>query len=290
MAAVTAIAIGVITPDEITVAPAQRRAVSILVQPEHAERAAILAGQGFAVLALRRGALSKTPGNGIQRIIEIGPARRAIPGIGGKGARLAFPPGKGALRIMNFIRRHAGEEIVTRVEGTDMVKTEPAIGARPFAIAHHAFCRGRAEFAGLGAARLHTALTRALDPAVETRARPILSVKFPRHAAPRFGKARYIGRMTPPATAPLADIIADRLTSALSPSQLEVINESHLHAGHGGDPGTGESHFAVRVESAGFAGLNRVARQRLVNQALADLLATRIHALSIRATAPGEGQ
>ena len=94
--------------------------------------------------------------------------------------------------------------------------------------------------------------------------------------------------MTLPATAPLADIIADRLATALDPSRLEVTNDSHLHAGHGGDPGTGESHFSVAVESAAFAGHNRVARQRLVNRALADLLATRIHALSIRAWAPGE--
>jgi len=94
--------------------------------------------------------------------------------------------------------------------------------------------------------------------------------------------------MQPLATAPLADIITDRLTAALAPSRLEVVNESYLHAGHGGDPGTGESHFNVTVESPAFVGLSRVARQRLVNQALADLLATRIHALSIRAWAPGE--
>jgi BolA protein len=96
--------------------------------------------------------------------------------------------------------------------------------------------------------------------------------------------------MTAIATAPLAEIIAARLTTALDPSRLEVINESHLHAGHLGDDGTGESHFAVTVESAAFVGLNRVARQRLVNKALADLLATRIHALSIRATIAGEAQ
>ena len=96
--------------------------------------------------------------------------------------------------------------------------------------------------------------------------------------------------MTTIATAPLAEIIAARLTAALDPSRLEVVNESHLHAGHLGDDGTGESHFAVVVESGAFAGLNRVARQRLINKALADLLATRIHALSIRTTAPGEAQ
>lgn len=91
------------------------------------------------------------------------------------------------------------------------------------------------------------------------------------------------------ATAPLDRIIADRLRAALDPSHLAVSNDSHLHAGHMGDDGTGETHFSVVVESPRFAGLTRVARQRLVNAALADLLATRIHALAIRAHAPGEG-
>jgi BolA protein len=99
--------------------------------------------------------------------------------------------------------------------------------------------------------------------------------------------------MTDLATEPnpqtLADTIAARLTAALAPTALTVSNESHLHAGHLGDDGTGESHFSVQVESAAFAGLNRVARQRLVNRALADLLATRIHALAIATRAPGEG-
>ncbi|WP_296612827.1 BolA family transcriptional regulator [Sphingomonas sp.] len=94
--------------------------------------------------------------------------------------------------------------------------------------------------------------------------------------------------MTDTATGPLAEIIAARLSENLTPSRLEVINDSHHHAGHMGDDGTGESHFTVIVESERFAGLNRVARQRLVNQALADLLSSRIHALAIRARAPGE--
>lgn len=93
----------------------------------------------------------------------------------------------------------------------------------------------------------------------------------------------------PPAAAePLADTIAARLSAALAPTRLAVSNDSHLHAGHAGHDGTGESHFSVSVEAPSFAGLSRVARQRLVNGALADLLATRIHALAIRATAPGE--
>jgi BolA protein len=94
--------------------------------------------------------------------------------------------------------------------------------------------------------------------------------------------------MTDTSTAPLGEIIAARLTDSLTPSHLEVINDSHHHAGHMGDDGTGESHFTVIVESERFVGLNRVARQRLVNQALADLLSSRIHALAIRARAPGE--
>lgn len=91
-----------------------------------------------------------------------------------------------------------------------------------------------------------------------------------------------------PAPVPLADIIAERLTVALAPTRLDVSNDSHLHAGHMGDDGTGETHFTVTVESPSFAGQNRVARQRAVNHALADLLATRIHALAIKARAPGE--
>lgn len=94
--------------------------------------------------------------------------------------------------------------------------------------------------------------------------------------------------MTDTSTGPLAEIIAARLSENLTPSRLEVINDSHHHAGHMGDDGTGESHFTVIVESDRFVGLNRVARQRLVNQALADLLSSRIHALAIRARAPGE--
>jgi BolA protein len=94
--------------------------------------------------------------------------------------------------------------------------------------------------------------------------------------------------MTDLATGPVAEEITARLIRALAPTTLDVVNDSASHAGHMGDDGTGESHFRVAIESTAFAGLSRVARQRLVNQALADLLETRIHALAIRATAPGE--
>jgi BolA family transcriptional regulator, general stress-responsive regulator len=94
--------------------------------------------------------------------------------------------------------------------------------------------------------------------------------------------------MTDASTAPLADLIAARLTAELAPTSLHVSNDSAQHRGHLGDDGTGESHFSVDIESGAFAGLSRVQRQRLVNRALADLLATRIHALAMKTRAPGE--
>jgi len=87
---------------------------------------------------------------------------------------------------------------------------------------------------------------------------------------------------------PIAAEIEARLTAALTPSRLAVINDSAKHRGHSGDDGSGESHFTVEVESTAFAGQNRVARQRLVNRALGDLMVDKVHALAIRATAPGE--
>jgi BolA family transcriptional regulator, general stress-responsive regulator len=82
--------------------------------------------------------------------------------------------------------------------------------------------------------------------------------------------------------------IRHALMVALEPVRLDVVNESHLHAGHRSSPGTGDSHFRVLVISAKFAGLSRVSRQRLVNQALADLIGKPIHALAMETLAPGE--
>lgn len=78
------------------------------------------------------------------------------------------------------------------------------------------------------------------------------------------------------------------LTAAFAPSRLAVINDSAKHHGHSGDDGSGESHFTVEIESIAFAGVNRVMRQRMVNRALGDIPGDRVHALAIKATAPGE--
>lgn len=94
--------------------------------------------------------------------------------------------------------------------------------------------------------------------------------------------------MTDTATGPVAQQITARLTAALAPSRLEVINDSAHHRGHSGDDGSGESHFTVIVESPAFEGRSRVDRQRLVNKALGDLMAGTVHAMAIRALAPGE--
>jgi len=86
----------------------------------------------------------------------------------------------------------------------------------------------------------------------------------------------------------VATAIREKLTAALAPETLDVIDDSHKHAGHAGARAEGESHFTVRVVSAKFEGLNRVARQRLVYGALKSELETDIHALAIEAKTPAE--
>ena len=89
-------------------------------------------------------------------------------------------------------------------------------------------------------------------------------------------------------TGPLASEIRQLLEQAFAPTRLEVINDSAHHAGHAGHDASGESHFTVVIESAAFAGMPRVQRQRAVNRALGDIPGQRVHALAIRASAPGE--
>jgi BolA family transcriptional regulator, general stress-responsive regulator len=89
-------------------------------------------------------------------------------------------------------------------------------------------------------------------------------------------------------TGPVAAEMLKRLKSALSPTRLHLLDDSEQHRGHGGYNPAGESHFTLTIESPAFEGKSRVARQRLVYAALGDLMHERVHALSIRATAPGE--
>jgi BolA family transcriptional regulator, general stress-responsive regulator len=87
---------------------------------------------------------------------------------------------------------------------------------------------------------------------------------------------------------PIAAEMEGLLTAAFAPLKLAVINDSAKHHGHSGDDGSGESHFTIEIESATFAGQSRVNRQRMVNKALGDIPGQRVHALAIRASAPGE--
>ena len=90
------------------------------------------------------------------------------------------------------------------------------------------------------------------------------------------------------ATGPVATEMLRRLNSALSPSFIRLTDDSEKHRGHGGYNPAGESHFSLEMESAHFAGKSRVERQRMIYRALGELMHERVHALSIRATAPGE--
>ena len=94
--------------------------------------------------------------------------------------------------------------------------------------------------------------------------------------------------MTDALTGPVAAEIEKRLRAALAPTRLQVINDSARHRGHAGDNGSGESHFTVEIEAEAFAGLTRLQRQRAVNAALGELMRERVHALAIRARAPGD--
>ncbi|HYF53494.1 MAG TPA: BolA family protein [Salinarimonas sp.] len=86
----------------------------------------------------------------------------------------------------------------------------------------------------------------------------------------------------------MKELIETRLREALAPDILAVEDESHLHAGHGGWREGGETHYRLHVVADAFAGKSRVERHRLVNDALKDAFARGLHALAIKAAAPGE--
>ena len=89
-------------------------------------------------------------------------------------------------------------------------------------------------------------------------------------------------------TMSVEDKIREKLTLAFAPEALEVVNDSARHAGHAGSPGSGESHFSIKVVSASFDGKSRLERHRMVNAVLAEELKGPVHALAITALAPEE--
>jgi BolA family transcriptional regulator, general stress-responsive regulator len=86
----------------------------------------------------------------------------------------------------------------------------------------------------------------------------------------------------------IADTMRRTLTRELAPVRLDIIDDSHRHAGHAGARPEGETHFTVEIVASAFAGRSRVERQRLVYAALADLLRERVHALALRTLTPEE--
>lgn len=94
--------------------------------------------------------------------------------------------------------------------------------------------------------------------------------------------------MNAAATGPVAAEMVRRLNSSLGPTEIELIDDSEKHRGHGGYNPAGESHFTLRIQSAAFEGKSRIERQRMVYKALGDLMEGRVHALQIRASAPAD--
>jgi BolA protein len=87
----------------------------------------------------------------------------------------------------------------------------------------------------------------------------------------------------------MKNLITEKLAAAFQPQSLDVIDESHLHAGHAGHRPGGETHYRVHIVSEAFRGKSRIDRHRMINQTLSGELAGTVHALAINARAPGEG-
>ena len=86
----------------------------------------------------------------------------------------------------------------------------------------------------------------------------------------------------------MRDRIAGKLAAAFAPESLDVIDDSHKHAGHAGARAGGETHFSVYIVSRAFQGKSRLERHRMINATLARELEGGVHALAIHAQAPGE--
>ena len=85
------------------------------------------------------------------------------------------------------------------------------------------------------------------------------------------------------------DVITEKLSAVFTPQSVEVVDESHQHAGHAGHREGGETHFRVYIVAEAFRGKSRLERHRMINAALINELQNGVHALAIHASAPGEG-
>ena len=135
MRAVAAVMIGVILADECGVALAERAAIRIDIEFEQVKRLAVFVGEACPVCALfgHSGILARAkPGrDGIKRIVKIAPFGRTVNAAAREGAGFGGPSSKRRLRVFNLFSAHAVEEIIRGIEFADMIKTQPAITARP---------------------------------------------------------------------------------------------------------------------------------------------------------------
>lgn len=282
MASVSAVAVGVVAAHKFGIASPQRLPIGIGSKPQNSQKFSINIAEFPPISALLRSA-AEAGADRIQWIGEILPFRRRR-AIGGKGPRLPVPAAKGRLSRIDLVRAHSFEIIIAVIEGADVVEAEPAPFARPIKIGAAPLFSGRAEFTRRIATRMRARLLMSFNSSVKS------GLSLPRARQPTAFPTQtdYIGKMSKPLSGSVAAEIEIRLTQALSPTQLIVTNDSAKHSGHAGDDGSGESHFSVEIVADQFASMNRVQRQRAVNDALRDLLRERIHALAIRAKAPGE--
>lgn len=86
----------------------------------------------------------------------------------------------------------------------------------------------------------------------------------------------------------VAEYLQEKLEEAFSPVSLEVVNESHLHSGHAGDNGTGESHFRIKIVAEAFNDMNRVQRHRAINAIVQPKIDEGLHACAIEVRGTGE--
>lgn len=153
--------------DQFGIALAQGPPVDVDVQPQRIKRAALIGGENHAIGALGRAPGAGPPGNGFQRIGEIGPARRRIdPGGWRKCAGLPVPAVDRMLRRQNLFRAHPVEPIIPGVELAHVIKAEPAILARP--VETRSTWARRAKFAVVAATRPFAQPAAAADPSMKT--------------------------------------------------------------------------------------------------------------------------
>lgn len=291
MRPVPAIMIGMISPDERGIGLSHRLSIDIDAKAQCLERLAVLPGQRLAIgtPARLRHPVAKARTNGVEGIGKVAPPgrRSACRPRGGKSPRLPLPSCMRALGSGDLLGAHALEEIILLVERADMLLTQPAPARGAIEAITYVFGRG-AKLTGIFAAIIQA---RAIMPPGHPAMEAIMSARlslFSQNFSPCADQAPYIGRMVDQSLGPVGQEIETRLRTALSPHHLAVINDSASHRGHMGDDGTGESHFTVEVVADAFTGQSRLQRQRLVNTALGDLMVKTVHALAIKARAPGE--